>query len=116
MAPLGKCMKSLTQLSTIKSKRAFKKFISEADDCLIDSISEILLNAIKPVNRLKIGKRHLTKLRKHAPAIRTIAKPRTPVGVRRHTIVSQSGGSFIPLLVSLALPVIQHMFSRGNQQ
>lgn len=113
MAPIKQNLDKLEQLSKLKSrKKSFIKFITQTDDSVIDAISEILLNAIEPSNKLKITTRQLNSLKKHAPTIREIAKEGTPVKDRRQALLNQSGGSFVPLLVSLALPILQHVFSK----
>lgn len=112
MAKIKKCMKELKKLSKLKSKRAaFKKLIEKCDSCLIDSISEILLNSLSKENHFKLTKRQINCLRKHAAAIRAISQSGTTSEHRRSIIINQSGGSFIPLLVSLAMPLLNKILN-----
>lgn len=107
MAKIKKYMKDLKKIAKLKSqKAAFKKLIEKSDNCLIDAISEILLNSLSKENHFRLTKRHINCLKKHAAAIRAIAKNGTSSEHRKSIIINQSGGSFIPLLVSLALPLL----------
>lgn len=112
MAPVKQCLSELVKISKMKNKKqAFKKFINTCEDCLVDVISEVVLNTVQPENKFNLSKRQISSLRKHKSALKQISDESLSVPQRRQ-IINQSGGAFLPALLSFAIPLISSLINK----
>ena len=95
------CSKELDRLSKAKNKKDLKKFIREAEECVINAISEIAKNCI--YGNIPLNKCDFRKLSKYQGILRKISK-KSSVSNRRK-LINQKGG-FLSLLIPPALSLI----------
>jgi hypothetical protein len=104
------CISELREIAKSKGK-TFKTITSSAKPKTIDAISEIALNLLQ--GKVDIPKNKINKLKNNKNIIRAISK-RGVSASRRRELINQQGGSFIPLMISLALPLIERIFNRSE--
>ena len=96
-----KCSKKLNTISKIKNIKKRTKIIREAEDCVIDAISEIAKNCLNGNIPLKTC--DFEKLSKYHLILKRLSR-KSKAGQRKNLII-QTGG-FINLLIPAALALI----------
>ena len=96
-----KCAKELENLAKVKDFKNKKVLIKNAEDCVIDAISEIALNCLN--GRIPLRDCDFKSLIKYQTVLRKISKI-GPVNKRKR-LISQTGG-FLNLLIPPALSLI----------
>ena len=97
------CSEELDKIAKSKFPTERKRLIINAENCLIDSISEIALNCLKGNIPLKTC--DFKRLQKSREALRYLASKR-PVEDRRKLLLNQINkqkGGFLPALLTAAL-------------
>ena len=108
MDSIEKCKSELQRLKKSKSIKDRRKNLREADECLIDAISEISKNFL--VGNLELSKNKkrnlekIKKLKKFKNSLEFISSQR-PVEERREKII-QSGG-FLNILIPATLLLLR---------
>jgi len=96
-----KCAKELENLAKVKDFKNKKVLIKNAEDCVIDAISEIALNCLN--GQIPLRDCDFKSLIKYQTVLRKISKI-GPVNKRKR-LISQTGG-FLNLLIPPALSLI----------
>lgn len=92
----------LNLLAKSKSKSRRDKLIDVGDKSEMDAVSECVKNAL--VGTLPLNPGQFKQLKKHAKALRWIAKRALPIK-KKKTLLKQTGG-ILPILLPLALSAV----------
>ena len=95
------CAPVLDKITKTKNSKLRNKYLKDANDCVIDAISEIAKNCLTGNVPLKTC--DFKQLSKYQKLLRKLSK-KSPV-VKRRNLIIQSGG-FIPFLIPPALSLI----------
>lgn len=95
------CVKELDSLSKAKSKEQRNSLLREAENCVIDAISEIAKNCL--AGNIPLRKCDFIKLKKYKNILREISKKSS--NISRRKIIKQNGG-ILQLLIPPALSLI----------
>jgi len=95
------CAKELEELAKANSNKKRKKLVKLAEDCVINSISEIALNCLN--GNVPLSEIDFNKLSKYQNLLRKLTKISSVK--KRRNIISQTGG-FLNLLIPPALSLI----------
>ena len=101
-----KCAKELDELSNVKDKVQRKELLKNAENCVIDAISEIAKNCL--AGNIPLKSCDFKKLSKYQKQLRQISKKSS--NQKRRNIIVQSGG-FLNLLIPPALTLIASVLS-----
>lgn len=102
------CADYLKLISTAKNEKIRKNLIKEAEDCVVNAISEIALNCLK--GNIPLKNCDFKKLNKYKQVLRKISK-RNSVLSRKKTIL-QSGGQLMGVLIPTAIALIEEVVRR----
>ena len=101
-----KCAKELDELSNVKDKVQRKLLIKNAENCVIDAISEIAKNCL--AGNIPLKSCDFKKLSKYQKLLRQISRKSS--NTKRRKTIEQSGG-FLNLLIPPALTLIASVVS-----
>lgn len=94
----------LSLLGRTKNKKKRQQLIALADRDQIDAISEIVQNILQ--GTLVLTQVQHDRLRRYKNCMRRIITRSTPLHQKKAYLQTYSGGGFIPLILSAAIPVI----------
>ena len=95
-----------------KSPPALRKVILRtANDDFINSLCEIALNILQ--GKIPLTTSQHKRLQKQKKDIRLLANKSVVISKKKKRLINQTGGFLLPLL-SVAIPLITSLFSRGG--
>lgn len=97
----------LLQILATATPKSRKKILKAANYQLIKAIVECVCNVL--VGNIKVAPRHTEKLRKYKNVLRKIHSKKNNKWVHKKSVIVQSGGSFLPLLLT---PVISYLLDK----
>lgn len=83
-----------------------KKILKCCDSELTEAIAECIFNVLR--ENVKLEEKRIKKLRKHKKTLRKLGDPEENLNKKKKIII-QSGGSFLPLLLT---PVVSYLFDK----
>lgn len=96
--------RSLLLILNKAKPRLRKAIISNSDDDLIQTISEIAYNTIK--GNCSVDKQTCEKLRKFKKPLRFLSCPKQPLRNKRKLLIQKGYGAFLPLLLGTVLSAL----------
>lgn len=103
----------LLKLSPAKTKRRIKDFDKRTID-VIGEVSKNLVNRKLKLSQSSIPESQKRKLIKNFQFFKEISKKSLLHTHRKQLMIDQKGGSLIPLLLGVALPLIQKIWSAST--
>ena len=110
MNPLAVQHKDLLVLLSNATPAKRKRLISILKRPHIEAISEVFTNFLK--RHLTKDAKLLQKLKKYKEDIRTVARKKTPLKVKKYILSTQKGGAILSFLLPLAASVISSLLSK----
>lgn len=108
--------KHLPLLKLLKESSPDRRFnvIRHSDSDLINTISECVYNTLK--GNIPLKKREISKLRKFKKVLRNIFRAEGGGLKKKKEIIIQSGGAFLPVLLSPIVAAGEFHFNSGKQK
>lgn len=97
----------LLQILATAAPSTRKKILKAAGYKLVKAIVESVCNVL--VGNVKLAPQRVKKLRKHKSTLRKIHSKKSKKWTHKKSIIVQSGGSFLPLLLT---PVISYLLDK----
>ncbi|KAK3909092.1 ATP-dependent Clp protease adapter protein ClpS 2 [Frankliniella fusca] len=107
MAPAAKTHKAVLQVLQSAKPKLRKAILDNSDRALVYAICEICDNLLR--GNIPISESHKVKLRRHRDTIRQLAQRGEGWQVKKKTL-EQTGGSFLPLLLTAVASVLPSLF------
>ncbi len=108
MAPAAKTHKAVLQVLQSAKPKLRKAILENSDRALVYAICEICDNLLR--GNIPISDSHKVKLRRHRDKIRQLAQRGEGWQAKRDTLLEQTGGSFLPLLLTAVASVLPSLF------
>ncbi len=106
MAPAAKTHKAVLQVLQSAKPKLRKAILENSDRALVYAICEICDNLLR--GNIPLSDSHKTKLKRHRDKIRKLAQRGEGWQVKKKTLV-QTGGSFLPLLLSAVASILPNL-------
>lgn len=97
----------LLELLTKVGEDSRKKILKYGDQKLIEAIVECVYNVLN--KNVQMTQNRIEQLKKHKSALRRIAKSGNKNIKHKKKLIVQSGGSFLPILLT---PIVSYLFDR----